>query len=97
LHTDVPVFKYPANYFASYFYNFSSALVEPADQVKLRDIQLGYYPKLPARYGLKDLRLYAYINNICTLWRANKLGIDPEFGSSSPDPLACSLGISFKF
>ncbi len=97
LHTDVPVFKYPANYFASYFYNFSSALVEPADQVKLRDIQLGYYPKLPARYGLKDLRLYAYINNICTLWRANKLGIDPEFGSSSPDPLACSLGVSFKF
>ncbi|UPZ34600.1 SusC/RagA family TonB-linked outer membrane protein [Sphingobacterium sp. PCS056] len=92
--TDVPVFTYPANKNESDFYNYSSALVEPAGQIKLRDIQVGY--SLKNRY-LKDLRIYAYAANIMTLWRENKWGLDPEFGNNPPDPFAGSLGISFNF
>ncbi|MEJ5147513.1 SusC/RagA family TonB-linked outer membrane protein [Sphingobacterium sp. MYb388] len=94
--TDVPVFNYPSNYYADYFYNYSSALVLPADQIKLRDIQLGYTPQLSDRLKLKNLRFYAYLANITTIWRANKMGIDPEYGISTPDPFSCSVGVSFK-
>ncbi|QQD14263.1 SusC/RagA family TonB-linked outer membrane protein [Sphingobacterium sp. UDSM-2020] len=94
--TDVPVFNYPSDYYGDYFYNYSSALVLPADQIKLRDIQFGYSPQLPARIKLKDLRFYTYLTNITTIWRANKMGIDPEYGISTPDPFTCSFGVRFK-
>ncbi len=94
LKTDVPVFTYPVNKNESDFYNYSSALVEPAGQIKLRDLQVGY--SLKNRY-LKDLRIYAYAANIMTLWRENMWGLDPEFGNNPPDPFAGSLGISFNF
>ncbi len=91
---DVPAFTYPTNYYADEFYKYSSALVAPASQIKWRDLQVGYSPKTKL---LKELRFYFYGNNIMTLWRANKFGIDPEFGNNPPDPFAGSLGVSFKF
>ncbi|VTR34743.1 SusC/RagA family TonB-linked outer membrane protein [Sphingobacterium thalpophilum] len=94
LRTNVPAFNYPANYNADYFYNYSSALVASADQIKWRDLQLGFNPIVK---GLQDCRIYLYCNNIMKIWRANKYGIDPEFGNNPPDPFACSLGLSFKF
>src|SRR5690606_23244447 len=95
--TDVPAFTYPNNLYASQLYYHSSALVESASLIKLRDIQLVY--RLPRALWLKtaDARVYAYAQNLGTLWRANKLGIDPEFGASVPDPFALSLGINLIF
>ncbi|WP_153847803.1 SusC/RagA family TonB-linked outer membrane protein [Sphingobacterium paramultivorum] len=95
--TDVPVFTYPANYYADYFYEASSPLVENAGIIKLRDIQLTYHLPSLQRLKYKSASVYAYMANIATLWRANKLGIDPEFGRSSPDPLAVSIGVNLKF
>ncbi|WP_400261169.1 hypothetical protein ACFX5U_14560 [Sphingobacterium sp. SG20118] len=96
LITDVPAFTYPNNYYGSRFYMMSSALVEPADQIKLRDIQFSYTFPMRKNTKFKNLRLYAYFQNIGTVWRANKLGIDPEYGNSLPDPLSSSLGLSFN-
>nr|WP_315398347.1 SusC/RagA family TonB-linked outer membrane protein [uncultured Sphingobacterium sp.] len=96
LHTDVPAFNYPNNSYASQFYKFSSALVEPAGQVKLRDLQLSFQLPNLGRNKIKNARIYAYAQNICTIWRANKLGIDPEFGKTVIDPLAVSLGLNFS-
>ncbi|TDQ77966.1 SusC/RagA family TonB-linked outer membrane protein [Sphingobacterium yanglingense] len=95
-YTDVPVFTYPSNYYADYFYEYSSALVGPADQIKLRDIQVGYSPKISERFKVKELRLYSYMANIATIWRANRMGIDPEYGMTNPDPFSFSIGFSFK-
>ncbi|MEN5057605.1 SusC/RagA family TonB-linked outer membrane protein [Sphingobacterium kitahiroshimense] len=95
--TDVPAFQYPINYVADYFYNFSSALVEPAGQIKLRDIQLSYNLSGLKKRFLNRASIYGYAANVMTLWRANKLDIDPEFGYNSPDPLAISFGINLKF
>ncbi|MFD2903807.1 SusC/RagA family TonB-linked outer membrane protein [Sphingobacterium anhuiense] len=94
--TNVPAFTYPNNLYASDLYYISSPLVESASQVKLRDIQLSYGFNSLKRVGLKNARLYAYIQNPGTIWRANKLGLDPEFGEAIPDPMSVSLGINFN-
>lgn len=96
LTTNVPSFAYPNSSLASEVYMQSSALVENAGQIKLRDIQCSVQIPYLSHYGLKDCRLYGYFQNIGTLWRANKKGIDPEFGNSYTDPLMCSLGINFN-
>ncbi|NJI73199.1 SusC/RagA family TonB-linked outer membrane protein [Sphingobacterium kitahiroshimense] len=94
--TDVPAFTYPNNNFAGELYYYSSALIERADQIKLRDIQLSYSVPLLKNTGIKNARVYAYIQNPGTIWRANKLGLDPEFGDAIPDPLSVSMGINFN-
>jgi len=97
LHTNVPALTYPLSYNESQFYAYSAALIEPADQIKLRDIQLGYNLSSLNKKLFKEFRVYGYVNNICTIWRANKLGLDPEFGQTYPDPRSYSLGFSCKF
>lgn len=94
--TNVPAFTYPNNLYAGELYYYSSALVESASQIKLRDLQLSYDIGALNKMGLKNARVYAYAQNVGTLWRANKLGIDPEFGSTTPDPLMISLGFNFN-
>ncbi len=96
LITDVPAFMYPSNASASSIYASSSALVENAGQIKLRDIQCSILLPQLVKYGFKNLRIYGYIQNVATLWRANKLGIDPEYGSWIPDPLMTSIGLNFN-
>jgi TonB-linked SusC/RagA family outer membrane protein len=94
--TDVPAFIYPNNLYASDLYYYSSALVEDASWIKLRDIQLSYsLPKI-AHIPVKNARIYAYAQHFGTLWRANKQGIDPEFGKTVPDPFTLSFGINFN-
>jgi len=95
LTTDVPAFNYPAN-LGSQVYMRSSALVQNAGQIKLRDIQMSVNLPVSSRFKLKNCRVYAYIQNVGTLWRANKYGIDSEYGSNIPDPIMSSLGFSFN-
>ncbi|TJZ49867.1 SusC/RagA family TonB-linked outer membrane protein [Sphingobacterium olei] len=94
--TDVPVFRYPNDYYASQLYYYSSALVEPASQIKLRDVQLSYNLGALGKRGIKNAKVYAYLQNLGTVWRASKLGIDPEFGGTAPDPFAVSIGMNIN-
>ncbi|AIM38118.1 hypothetical protein KO02_16605 [Sphingobacterium sp. ML3W] len=96
LHTNVPAFTYPNDLYASELYYISSPLVESASQIKLRDIQLSYNLSSLKRIGLKNARVYAYVQNPATIWRANKLGLDSEYGEEIPDPMSVSLGINFN-
>ncbi|WP_257670816.1 SusC/RagA family TonB-linked outer membrane protein [Parapedobacter tibetensis] len=95
-HTDVPSMVYPANIFRDRFYEFSSALVERADYVKLRDVTFSY--TLPANSipMFEQCRIHCYASNFGVLWKANKSGIDPEFGRSMPAPLTIALGVNCK-
>ncbi len=96
VRTDVPAFTYPNNATGSDLYRASSALVEDAGQIKLRDIQMSVQLPALTRYGLKNMRIYAYLQNLGTIWRANKRGIDPEYGTWYPDPMMTSVGINFN-
>jgi len=97
LWTDVPAFTYPNNAGGSDLYRSSSALVENAGQIKLRDIQLSLHLPQLAKYGFRNMRLYGYVQNVGTIWLANKRGIDPEYGTWYPDPLMTSFGLNFHF
>ncbi|AIM36821.1 hypothetical protein KO02_08990 [Sphingobacterium sp. ML3W] len=96
LVTNIPSFTYPNNSSASEVFRSSSIMVENAGQIKFRDIQMSLQLPQLRPYGLKNLSVYGYIQNVGTIWRGNKKGIDPEYGSSVPDPLMCSLGLNFN-
>ena len=94
--TDVPAFTYPNNTAGSNLYESSAALVEKAGQIKWRDIQFSAQVPYMDRAGLKNCRIYAYLQNIGTIWRANKKGVDPEYGKGIPAPFQTSVGINFN-
>jgi hypothetical protein len=97
LATNVPSLVYPSNANRNLFYQNSSVLVQKADQVRLQNISLSYsfqksnYKKLP----VSEVQVYVYANNLGLLWKANKLGIDPDFNATflMPDPKTISIGI----
>jgi TonB-linked SusC/RagA family outer membrane protein len=92
--TNVPSMIYPANSSRDAVYDYSSITVEKGDNIRLQDIRLSYqfnrsnYPRLP----VKGILLYTYANNIAILWRANKLGLDPDYGQSLPAARTISFG-----
>lgn len=100
LHTQVPSLVYPnTNTNRDYFYNTSSILVEKGDHIRLQDISVSYSLKgLSKNTAIKNMVLYAYINNVGIIWRANKRGIDPDYFSVGyPLPRSYSFGIKTAF
>ncbi|MEO6521356.1 MAG: SusC/RagA family TonB-linked outer membrane protein, partial [Mucilaginibacter sp.] len=103
IKTDIPSLIYPANSNRDLVYRYSSVLIEKGDHIRLRDISLSYdiskhqFPHLP----FTNVRIYAYINNIGILWKANKAGLDPDNvpnGSAIyPSPKTYALGLKINF
>jgi len=78
------------------FYGSSQSQFDNGDQIRLQDINLSYsfakstYHQLPFNY----IRVFIYANNLGILWRANKDGLDPDYGSIGiPQPRTISLGL----
>jgi hypothetical protein len=95
-HTDVPSMIYPSNNLRDRFYTNSAALVSKADHIRFQDITLGYTID-KSNWFLKNIRLYANVSNLGIIWRANKQGLDPDYGSSYPAPRAVAVGFSTNF
>ena len=96
LMTDVPAVTYPVNSVASKVFLGSSALLESGSQIKLRDIQLSVNLPFASNFKLKNCKVHGYVQNVGTIWRANKWGIDSEYGFNIPDPMMSALGFSFN-
>jgi TonB-linked SusC/RagA family outer membrane protein len=100
--TDIPSLIYPMDFQRSEFYNGSEVLVERGDHIRLQDIQLSYtFSNKITQQAVKNLKVYVYINNLGIIWRANKLGLDPDYvgGGSyrTPDPRSFAIGLSGNF
>lgn len=95
LSTNVPSLIYPANSLRDQFYQYAEINVEKADNIKLNDIYLAYTVKAShGRSVFKSLQIFAYISQMNRiLWRANKLGIDPEIIYNVKPPVNYSLGL----
>ncbi|WP_025144931.1 SusC/RagA family TonB-linked outer membrane protein [Pedobacter jeongneungensis] len=104
LITSVPSLVYPNNSNRNTFYQFSDALVEKGDHIRLQDVRLSYdfTSSVLKSKVIRALQLYAYANNIGIIWRANKEGIDPDkIGSNVthtlPNPFTIAFGVNTNF
>jgi TonB-linked SusC/RagA family outer membrane protein len=102
LHTNVPSLPTPnlsTNQPRDNFYQYSEPLVENGDLIRLQDIQITYdisrveHPNLP----MHDLRIYVYGNNLGIIWKANHVGIDPDFVNSIPNSRTLAVGVKASF
>ncbi|HKZ66391.1 MAG TPA: TonB-dependent receptor, partial [Chitinophagaceae bacterium] len=97
LVTQVPSMVYPAQTNRDDFYNYSEALVEKGDHIRLQYINLSYdwenkrIKKIPLQYA----QLFIVVNDIGIIWRANKLGLDPDYTNRGMPP-SRSVSIGFK-
>ncbi|SEN42370.1 TonB-linked outer membrane protein, SusC/RagA family [bacterium A37T11] len=79
----------------AWVYQYTTALITPADVIRLQDINLSYtfkhrVPGLP----FQNLKVFVYSRNLAILWRANKQGIDPDYPHASyPAPKSFSIGL----
>ncbi|QES87588.1 SusC/RagA family TonB-linked outer membrane protein [Rhizosphaericola mali] len=83
-----------------FFYQYSSLNVLKGDNIRLEDISFGYESHRDSRLRLpfENIRVYIYLSNIGTLWKANKDGIDPYYYNNIPSAgMNSSLGVNITF
>lgn len=85
-YTNVPAMVYPGNNLADNYYKNSASLVSKGDNIRLQDIRLAYTfkPETLRNLHIASLNLFAYMNNVTLLWKANKDHIDPDFPFTKP-------------
>lgn len=98
-HTKVPSMAYPVNPNRDLFYQYSSALVEKGDHIRLQDIRLGYTTDAAflKKIGAQDMQIYLYANNLGLIWKSNNAGIDPDYIVGSPFPRSIAMGCKLSF
>ena len=93
--TNVPSFTFPVYGPKDNFYQNSEINVLKGDHVRLQEINLSY--GLGNKdWFLKNIRIYGNVSNLGVIWRANKLGLDPEV-NDYPLARTYSLGLSANF
>ncbi|MFI5160445.1 MAG: SusC/RagA family TonB-linked outer membrane protein [Sphingobacteriales bacterium] len=97
--TQVPSMDYPADPNRDAVYGESNVTVMRGDNIRLQDMRLSYRPDQSKLRWLpfRAIELYAYADNLGILWRANKLHLDPDYGSAIPAPKTLSLGCKLDF
>jgi TonB-dependent starch-binding outer membrane protein SusC len=101
--TNIPSMIYPlSTNERDDFYAASSANVLKGDNIRLDYIRLNYsinknnWQKLP----LQSVQFYVYANNVATIWRANKEGLDPDFNTGNalfPPMRNFAFGLNLEF
>ena len=97
--TQVPSMPEQINFSRDDFYEFSKALIQRADHVRLQDINLSYElfgssaPKLP----FSKATLYLYANNLGIIWKKFKSNLDPDSPSAAPAPKTFAIGLKLDF
>lgn len=95
LITNVPSLTFPVSSTRDVFYALSDINVLKGDHVRLQEINLSYGFG-NKKWFLKNPRLYLNISNLGIIWRANKLGLDPDT-FDYPIPKTYSFGFSTNF
>ncbi|WP_342328533.1 SusC/RagA family TonB-linked outer membrane protein [Pedobacter sp. FW305-3-2-15-E-R2A2] len=96
IFTDVPSLAYPNDPLRNTFYQRSAALVEKADHIRLQDITLSYLLD-NVRWPVRNIKIFTNLSNLGVIWKANKLGLDPEYYKGYPAPLTTAFGLSANF
>jgi TonB-linked SusC/RagA family outer membrane protein len=96
--TDIPSMIYPLNSARDALYNGSSVLVEKGDHIRLQFINLSYTASFKKKGAAPlTLRFFASGNNLGIIWRANKYGLDPDYGTAEiPASRVYAIGIKLS-
>lgn len=94
--TYVPSFSYPNDLSRNTFYEGSAILVEKGDHIRLQDVILSYTLNKPV-WGLRNARFFINANNLGLIWRANKLGLDPEYHNGLQPSRSIAVGLNANF
>jgi TonB-linked SusC/RagA family outer membrane protein len=92
--TNVPSRVYSDNSSRDIFYQYSEINVNKGDHIRLQEINIGY--SFNKNWFLKNPRIYTNISNLGIVWRANKLGLDPDI-NDYPTPRTFAFGFSANF
>jgi len=93
-YTNVPAFVYPANSARDGFYEQAEINTIKADHIKLDYISFAYKWKLKTeKLNFHSVELYAGLQNLGIIWRANKLHLDPEYLNGLPPSMAMLIGL----
>lgn len=98
LATQVPSIPITGNTSRDNFYLYSDVLVEKGDHIRIQDVNISYdlsKLKIP-RVRFQRAQIYCYANNLGLLWKANRVGIDPDY-QTGPPPFSISAGIKVGF
>lgn len=98
--TNVPAFVYPVNYQSDLLYQKADINVVKGDHIRLNDIRLSYELSQHTikKLRLKRIEIFTYLSNLNVLiWKANKVGLDPEFSAGLKIPMNVSFGIKTDF
>ena len=98
-HTNVPALKLRPDADRDNFYRLASIQVLKGDHIRLEDIKLHYHltgKQLPVK-SIKSVELYACLENMPVLWKANLAGIDPYYSKMPAAGSRCTLGITANF
>jgi len=93
--TNVPALVYPFDTNRESLYKYSTALIEDASVIRLKDIRLSFRKGIN-RLGIREVQLYLYASNLGLLWKANKVGQDPD-SPLMPIPRTYSVGLNANF
>ncbi|WP_245723830.1 SusC/RagA family TonB-linked outer membrane protein [Pedobacter steynii] len=93
--TNVPSLTFPASLERDEFYRLSEINVLKGDHIRFQEINLSYAFR-KTNFFIKNPRIYANVNNLGIVWRANKAGIDPDI-NDYPMPRTYGLGLSANF
>jgi len=93
LFTNVPSIVYPFNMSRNNLYNFSNALVEKADNIRLQEVRVGYTFKKLGGHPFSSLNIFTYLNNVGIIWRANKYHLDPDYPAGIPRVTTIAFGL----
>lgn len=98
LLTTVPAFTYPVNSARDGFYGLSEANAIKADNIRLDYLNFAYKLGFKTQGSvLKSLELYAGLQNLGIIWRANKFSLDPDYLNSYPPSRAVLFGLRGGF
>lgn len=94
-NTNVPSLTFPLSTIRDQFYRYSDINIVKGDHIRLQEINFSYTITKKG-WILKNPRIYANVSNLGVIWRANKLGLDPDT-FDYPIPRTYSLGLSANF
>ncbi|MBB5646293.1 SusC/RagA family TonB-linked outer membrane protein [Pedobacter cryoconitis] len=94
-NTNVPSLTFPISQARDGFYQLSDINILKGDHIRLQEINLSYTIN-KKNWVIKNPRIYANVSNLGVIWRANKLGLDPDI-YDYPIPRTYSLGLSANF